>query len=434
MADPWRAERWRIAVLLLSGLLVGTLTGYPALGLILVLAFGLGWYVYNTCRLLKWLREGKKFQPADTRGIWGAVFENILRLQQRNRKRKKNLRSMLKRFHKMILALPDATVELQPDSEAIDWWNQAAGHHLGLQYPRDSGKRIGDLLRYPDFQEYLRNEDYAGAVEMPSPVDDNITLLVRIIPYWSGRRLVVAHDMTRMQILEKTRQNFIANVSHELRSPLTVVSGYLETILDDPELDERYGSRLQSMQVQTERMNRIIKDLLALSQLESGNISYDDKPVAVPGLIDFIARDARDMDGGDAHVFELDIDYSLCIKGRESEIYSALSNLVFNAVRYTPPGGRISIRWADTDTGPEFTVEDTGVGIAARHIARITERFYRVDAGRSREHGGTGLGLAIVKHVLLRHQARLKIESEPEQGSIFCCCFPPELRADCGLG
>lgn len=365
----------------------------------------------------------------------GALFERVAQLQSRNRRRKKELRSLLKRFHKITMALPDATVELQPDSEEIDWWNPAASQYLGLRYPRDSGQRISNLLRHPGFQEYLRSGNYEGSVQMTSPVNESITLLVRVIPYWSGRRLVVVRDMTRMQILEQTRQNFIANVSHELRTPLTVVSGYIETLLDDPQIDKACASRLRSMQTQAERMNRIVNDLLALSQLESGAVEFDDAPVAVPGLIDVIIDQARDLlsaDDADAHVFELDVDDGLCIKGRESEIYSAFSNVVFNAVRYTPSDGRVSIAWQNTDAGPEFTVEDNGLGIAPQHIPRVTERFYRVDAGRSRERGGTGLGLAIVKHVLLRHGARLVIESESERGSVFRCCFPPELRAACG--
>lgn len=435
VANPWRTEFWCVLVLLLCGWLVGRLSGQTALGLLLALSVYLGWHMVNIWRLVRWLTKSKKFHLPKVAGIWGAVFERVAQLQSRNRRRKKELRRLLKRFHKITMALPDATVELHPESEEIDWWNPAASRHLGLIYPRDSGQRISNLLRHPGFQEYLRSGDYEGSLQMPSPTNQHITLLVRVIPYWGGRRLVVARDMTRMQILEQARQNFIANVSHELRTPLTVVAGYIETLHDDPALQKDYGSRLHSVQVQTERMNRIVNDLLALSKLESGEVEFDDEPVPVPGLIEFIVRQARELPIGDdagSHVFDLDIDDALCIKGRESEIYSAFSNIVFNAVRYSPAGGRICIAWRNTDSGPEFAVEDEGLGIAPQHIPRITERFYRVDAGRSRERGGTGLGLAIVKHVLLRHRARLKIESEPERGSEFRCCFPPELCLVCG--
>jgi two-component system phosphate regulon sensor histidine kinase PhoR len=266
---------------------------------------------------------------------------------------------------------------------------------------------------------------------MPSPVNENITLRVRVIPYSGNRRLVVARDMTRMQRLERTRQDFVANVSHELRSPLTVVAGYLETLLESQEFGEQYGDQLRSMQLQTSRMNQIVDDLMLLSRLESEAPQTDAEPVVVARLIDSIANQARQLSGESEHVIELDIDRELCIKGREPELYSAFSNLVFNAVRYTPAGGRIAIRWKESAGVPVFSVEDSGVGIDAHHLPRLTERFYRVDTGRSRASGGTGLGLAIVKHVLLRHEGQLEIESEVERGSVFRCHFPAGRIAVC---
>lgn len=430
MSNPWQAEFWRIAGLVCIGLVFGAAVGNISLLLLLVLSAYLSWHLYNLYRLGRWLREGKKFQPPEASGIWDDVFENILRLQQRNRKRKRNLRRLLKRFHKMTVALPDATVELRPGSEEIEWWNSAAARFLGFQYPRDVGHRISNLLRHPEFLAYLQRGDHEQAIEIPSPVDENLTLRVRIIPFSGNRRLVVARDMTRMQRLERTRRDFVANVSHELRSPLTVISGYLETLLESPDC-AGCQPQLRSMQAQASRMNRIVDDLMLLSRLESELPETDDQPVAVPRLIESVAQQARELSGIEHHIIELDVDPDLCLKGREPELYSAFSNLVFNAVLYTPEGGQIRISWQDTELGPVFSVQDSGVGIAPQHIPRITERFYRVDNGRSRARGGTGLGLAIVKHVLLRHQGKLEIESEPERGSLFRCIFDPERREPC---
>ncbi|WP_455234378.1 phosphate regulon sensor histidine kinase PhoR [Thiogranum longum] len=431
MSNPWQNEIRRIAGLVLAGVLIGALAGDIVLGLLLVLVLYLFWHLYNLYRLARWLREGKKFQPPEASGIWDDVFEHIFRLQQRNRKRKRDLRRMLKRFHKITVALPDATVELRPNSDEIEWWNNAAARYLGFEYPRDSGQRVSNLLRHPAFLGYLHRGDYEQAVEMPSPVDENITLLVRIIPYSGNRRLVIARDLTRIHRLERTRQDFVANVSHELRTPLTVLTGYLETLRESADIAAEYADQLRSMQLQTDRMSRIVDDLMLLSRLESEAPRADAEPVMVARLIDSIANQARQLSGDSQHSIELDVDGDLCLRAHEAELYSAFSNLVFNAVRYTPAGGRITIRWQEAGGVPVFSVEDSGVGIAPHHIPRLTERFYRVDPGRSRDSGGTGLGLAIVKHVLLRHEAQLEIASEPDRGSIFRCHFPAQRQETC---
>ncbi len=431
LSKPWRNELLRIAALVLSGILVGNLGGNVALGLLAVLVAYVCWHLYNLYRLSRWLHEDKKLQLPESGSIWGDVFEHFFRLQQRNRRRKRDLRRLLKRFHRMTVALPDAIVELAPGSEEMEWWNDAAASFLGLKYPRDSGQRISNLLRSPTFLEYLHQQDYEQAIEISSPVREELTLRVRIIPYSGNRRLLVARDMTRTQRLERTRQDFVANVSHELRSPLTVVSGYLETLLDDEQFGEAYTSQLRSMRQQTQRMNRIVDDLMLLSRLETEIPQEDPEPVPVYRLIDSIANQARELSGAQEHIVRLNVDSSLCLRGRESELYSAFSNLVFNAVRYTPAGGHIRISWQASDDEATFSVQDSGVGVAAHHIPRLTERFYRVDTGRSRSTGGTGLGLAIVKHVLLRHEGRLEIDSEIDVGSEFRCHFPRERCSEC---
>jgi two-component system phosphate regulon sensor histidine kinase PhoR len=431
VSNPWQAEFQRIAGLVLFGLILGALFDNFPLALLLLLLAYLTWHLYNLARLVRWLREGKKFQPPEATGIWDYAFEQIFRLQQRNRKRKHNLRRMLKRFHKITVALPDATVELRPGSDEIEWWNSAASRYLGFQYPRDSGQRISNLIRYPLFLAHLHSGDPQREIEMPSPVNEDITLRVRVIPYSKNRRLLIARDVTRILRLERTRQDFVANVSHELRSPLTVVSGYLETLLDAGEISGELRAQLISMRSQTERMNRIVNDLMLLSRLESEEPRVDQNAVMIGPLIQNIADHGRDLSGESGHDIVVDVDSSLCMRGRESELYSAFSNLVFNAIRYTPAGGHIRISWREVEGELVFAVQDSWVGIAAHHIPRLTERFYRVDTGRSRATGGTGLGLAIVKHVLLRHEGRLEIDSELGKGSTFACHFPEKRKLDC---
>jgi two-component system, OmpR family, phosphate regulon sensor histidine kinase PhoR len=431
VTDPWRGELQRIAGLVLSGILLGAVLSNMILGLLLVLTAYLAWHLYNMFRLVRWLRESKKFQPPEASGIWDEAFEQIFRLQQRNRKRKHNLRRMLKRFHKISVALPDATVELRPGSDEIEWWNNAASRYLGFIYPRDTGQRISNLIRYPQFLAYLHAGDWQHEVQIPSPVNEDISLRVRLIPYSKNRRLLVARDVTRIQRLERTRQDFVANVSHELRSPLTVVTGYLEALLDNEECAGQLGDQLRSMRSQTDRMNRIVNDLMLLSRLESEDPQVDARSVAVSTLIGTVADHAREISGENEHRIRLDVDAGLCIAGHESELYSAFSNLVFNAIRYTPAHGEICISWEETEGELVFAVSDSGMGIAPHHIPRLTERFYRVDNGRSRAAGGTGLGLAIVKHVLLRHEGRLEIDSEPGKGSKFACHFPLGRKAEC---
>ena len=431
MIRAWQDELWRLAGLLLSGVLAGALFGQIVGGLLVALGIYLAWHLYNLNRLVRWLREGKSFQPPEASGIWDDVFERIYRLQQRNQQRKRNLHRLLKRLHKMTTALPDATIELRPGSEKIEWWNTAAARYLGFEYPRDSGQRISNLIRHPAFLEYLHGDDYEQGIEIPSPVNEGQTLRIRIVSYGGGRRLLVARDMTHVQKLERMRQDFVANVSHELRSPLTVISGYLEGLLEDNALDERCAKALHSMEGQTRRMNRLVEDLMLLSRLESDEPGVGMQTVRIPDLVAQVVDQARALSGAEGHCIEVDVDDTLCILGVESELYSACSNLVFNAVRYTPDGGDIRVSWQRDGESAVFSVTDTGPGIEPHHIPRLTERFYRVDAGRSRERGGTGLGLAIVKHVLLRHQARLEISSEPGQGSCFSCRFPAGQIRDC---
>ncbi len=428
MANPWLQELWRILVMFVLLLVLGVVFGAVAWFLLAGLMIYLGWHLYNLHLLQRWLTEGKRFHPPESRGVWDDVFERIYRLQQRNRKRKRNLGRMLKRFQKATAALPDATIVLGPNRE-IEWWNDSARTVLGLRSPRDTGQRIDNLIRHPRFIEYLRKQDFGQPVTVPSPRNNNTSLAIRIVAYGNDQQLVVARDITRLERLEQARRDFVANASHELRSPLTVVAGYLETLLEEQGEDPVWGKSLHSMCSQTQRMKDIVDDLLLLSRLETAQPNDDRHPVDVPGLLAQVVEEARRISGERGHEITSEVDPALWLRGSEGELRSAFSNLVFNAVRYTPEGGRIHILWREGPEGPFFAVEDSGIGIAAHHIPRLTERFYRVDAGRSRNSGGTGLGLAIVKHVLLRHGATLKISSVAGHGSTFRCNFHSDRKA-----
>ena len=427
MSNPWIEELWRTLAIAVVSLFIGWLADAVALTLLLGLGVYAGWHMRQVYRLERWLRYGKHFHPPEARGIWEEIFQLIYRLQQRNRKRKRKLGGMLNRFQQATAALPDATVVLT-DGEHIEWWNDAAEQLLGLRYPRDVGQHVGNLIRNPVFVAYLHSNDFDSPIQMPAPVNPQITLSVRLISYANDQRLLVARDVTRIQQLERMRRDFVANVSHELRTPLTVVAGYLEALLDEAADDpaaRQWLRTLTSMDEQSRRMQGIVEDLLMLSRLESQTQPDQLAPVAVPGLLAQVREDAQRLSGDQAHDITLEADPELWLLGSESELRSLFSNLAFNAVRYTPAGGRIDLRWYGDAEGAHFAIRDTGIGIAAHHIPRLTERFYRVDIGRSRGSGGTGLGLAIVKHVLLRHDGRLAIDSEPGVGSTFVCTFAP---------
>ncbi|MEJ2344700.1 MAG: phosphate regulon sensor histidine kinase PhoR [Gammaproteobacteria bacterium] len=424
MLNPWLLEFWRFLGLLLAAGGVGLLAGHGQLGVVFGLLLYLGIHLRNLYRLQRWLQRKGGYLP-DAAGIWGEVYYHLHRLQKRNRKRKKRLASMLNRFRESTAAMPDATVVLDADG-AIEWWNDAATRVFGLRYPQDTGQALTNLVRHPDFRPYLEQGDFSAPVQFPSPADANIMLSVRVVPYGKNQRLVVARDVTRLHLLEQMRRDFIANVSHELRTPLTVVTGYVESMMDaDDEALQPWQRSLEAMHQQSARMQQIVTDLLLLSRLETDSGGNEDQEVDVPGLIGMIRDDAVALSRG-RHTINVDVERGLWLKGSRSELRSAFSNLVYNAVRYTPDGGHIDVRWYADDNGAHFEVQDTGVGIAAHHLPRLTERFYRVDVGRSREMGGTGLGLAIVKHVLMRHGTELRIESELGKGSLFAAEFAPE--------
>ncbi len=425
MGSPWLQEFWRFTGLLLLALLLGVAIDQVAVLLLLAVLIYLSLHLVNLYRLERWLR-GKGGYPPDTGAIWGEVYHRLYRLQRRNRKRKKKLAAMLSRFRESTAAMPDATVVLGSSNE-IEWWNDAATRVFGLRYPQDTGQPITNLVRHPHFQQLLEGGDFSRSAQFQAPSRESVMLSVSIVPYGNNQRLMVARDITRLHLLEQMRRDFIANVSHELRTPLTVIMGYVESLQDGgDECARQWARELQAMQQQSARMQHIVSDLLLLSRLETEQGRNEEHEVDVPAMLEMLREDAVVLSQG-KHDIELTVQRGLWLAGSRNELRSAFSNVIYNAVRYTPDGGRIDIRWFADAAGAHFEVQDTGIGIAAQHIPRLTERFYRVDVGRSREMGGTGLGLAIVKHVLMRHDADLRVESEPGQGSLFAFDFPPAL-------
>ncbi len=406
-------------------LFIGLLLGYPVAVVSGALASYLAWHLRNLYRLYAWLRDGHSFHPPESDGIWGEVFHQLYRLQLRNRKRKRRLTGLIKRFQEATAAMPDATVILDADG-SIEWFNSAAEQLLGLHPGKDVGQRIVNLVRSPEFARFLASEESSEPLRIASPDDDNLVLSMRIVPYGNDQRLLLARDISQQQRLEQMRRDFVANVSHELRTPLTVVAGFLETLLDDEHPD--YATRsMQLMQQQTQRMQHIVEDLLLLSRLETDRTRPVGEVVSVSAVLSMIEEGIEPLAQQKQQTIRFECDPDLRLFGAEKELYSAFNNLVTNAVRYTPEAGRINVRWYRDERGAHLEVQDSGVGIAPQHIPRLTERFYRVDVGRSRDSGGTGLGLAIVKHVVNRHEGILRISSVINQGSTFTIDFPSNL-------
>ena len=428
MNQNWRGALARRLLLLLAACgLIGLITGQYAWALAIGLGAYLLWHLKQLLRLHAWLRERQPDDaPPEGYCLWGEVFDSIYHLQRRNQKARGRLQAVIDRVQESTAALKDAVVMLDSQGN-LEWWNRAAEQLLGLKTPQDSGQAITNLVRHPRFKEYFEAGQYQEALEIPSPINDRQRLQLQITRYGNNEHLMFVRDVTRLHQLEQMRKDFVANVSHELRTPLTVISGYLETLLDNvEEVNPRWLRALQQMQQQGSRMQNLLNDLLLLAKLEATDYPSDNQPVAMDLLLLSIRNDAQALSGGRNHRISLEADHQVRLKGSEAELRSAFSNLVFNAVKYSPEESEIRIRWWADEQGGHFSVADSGIGIEAKHLPRLTERFYRVDSSRASNTGGTGLGLAIVKHVLLRHRARLDITSVPGKGSTFTCHFPAQ--------
>ncbi|MCW8825058.1 MAG: phosphate regulon sensor histidine kinase PhoR [Gammaproteobacteria bacterium] len=416
-----------VIFIIIAGLFVGLIAGEIAWTLVITLLLLVGWNLFYQRKLLGWLQKGRNAPPPEARGMWGEIFHMLHRRQQSHHRRKKRLAQMVGRFQEMTSALPDAAV-LLGENGTIVWFNQAAKQLLGLHRSTDSGQRIGNLLRHPLFLQQFNTEAGEAGFNIPSPIDENISLQVWHIPLAQNQSLLIARDVSQQQQLEQMRRDFVANVSHEMRTPLTVIRGFIETMIDsqDPDL-EAWIDSVEMMAQQSGRMENLIDDLLLLSKVERRQEQRELQQVVVSSLIKEIVNGGQPLADEKGIQVELELDDELRLLGNERELYSAFNNLFTNAIRYTPADGKIQITWRQNDNcGATLSVVDSGIGIPPQHLNRITERFYRVDVGRSRDMGGTGLGLAIVKHVLNRHNAQLKVESRLNVGSRFSCQFDPD--------
>ncbi len=436
-SPAWLAEAAIGGGLLGAGALLGALAGHPARGLLAGLALYCALHLYHLVRLARWLAARKRRAlPAGT-GVWREIFTALARLERQNRKRKKRLHKVAARFEQAAEALPDATVILGADGRVL-WFNSTARRLLGLRHPGDLQRPLGEAVPEARLAAYLDAGAYEEPLTVASPVNPALSLSVRVVPYGSDRHLLQARDVTRLARFEAMRRDFVANVSHELRSPLTVIVGYLEALGEAGELAAEWRRPVERMAQQAARMSSIVEDLLRLSRLENDPGGAPWHEIALGELIEAVRGEAAALSAG-RHRIEARCPPGLVLLGEHDELYSALANLAFNAVHYTPAGGSVRIEAGLEGGGAAVRVSDTGIGIEAEHLPRLTERFYRVDKARSREVGGTGLGLAIVKHALMRHDALLEVESTPGRGSRFTCRFPDsrvrrDLPARAALG
>ena len=426
--------------------LMASLTGSVAAGV----AFGamwaalgawlgaLAWAVLDAARarrLLGSLRDDAASMPSRGAGIWGELAERIRKLLRERDQRIRQSDERLQEFLAAIQASPNGVVLLDAEGR-IEWCNQIAAAQFGIDATRDVLQHLANLVRDPAFVTYLASWNYSRDVVIDAPSKTRargghpVRLSVQVHPYAGNRRMLLTRDITALEQAEAMRRDFVANVSHEIRTPLTVLTGFVETMQNLPLQAGERSRYLTLMAQQSQRMETLVNDLLALSRLEGSPAPPSNQWTRLQVLMAQCEDDARGLSSRMApqlgHRLSFSIEQDSEIAGAPAELHSAMSNLVSNAVRYTPGGGEVAASWRRLPDGRgEYAVRDTGPGIAAEHIPRLTERFYRIDRSRSRETGGTGLGLAIVKHIAQRHGAELRIESTPGQGSCFALVFPP---------
>ncbi len=410
-----------IALCLLLGFAVGylwALAFFFVTGLLL-------WNYQQILKLVHWLWESKSLSPPVARGVWGRIFDGLYRQVQHARAKQKQLNDRIRQFHDGAEALPDAALVLSNDY-IIEWGNTKAQKLLGIRTPEDAGQRIDNLIRYPQFSLTLSKNQINKPLYIPSPLDNEVTLELRLMRYGSDQVLFLARDVSNVKRLEQMRKDFVANVSHELKTPLTVVRGYVEMVQGaDNALDDHWKKAFNTIESQVTRMDRLVEQLLTLSRVEINTENDLKQTIDMPKLIQQLVEDANWLNQDKHHAIHVIIDSDFNIKGVDTEIKSACSNLLSNAIAYTPEGGEIVISWKAYGDKVRFSVKDNGPGVKPDHVHRLTERFYRVDKSRSRHTGGSGLGLAIVKHVLQHHNAELGIKSDWGKGSEFFIDFTP---------
>lgn len=389
-----------------------------------ILLLYLGSHLYWLHQLLQWFKKPELNAMPVGSGIWEDVFAAIYYEKRRHSRSQAQISSALDRFRHAASALPDGVVLLN-GSDQIEWCNPTAEQQLGLSMRQDAGQPISYLVRPIDFIQYLHRQDYAVPIKLKSWRTTGATLEIQLVPFGANQKLLISRDVSQLEKLETMRRDFIANVSHELRTPLTVVGGFIETLTDmEGAVPDSTRAYFAMMQEQTSRMRRLIEDLLTLSQLENSPEAPQETEIDLQALLNMLLHEGVSLSKDKHEITLLPVEPGLFIKGAHEELHSAMGNLVSNAVRYTPQGGKIELKLFLRGKEVVFSVHDTGIGIEQQHIDRLTERFYRVDRSRSRETGGTGLGLSIVKHILTRHQGHIEIESEAGKGSTFSVVLP----------
>jgi len=420
-SHAWQVSIGRFVVLLLVALAVGVALDAPLAVLALAL-FGYSvWSLVSLYRLQRWLRARRRAEPPEDLGVWSDVSGFVFRKLERERSRKRRLIRTLRAFREAAAALPDGVV-VTTRGESILWVNRSASRLLGLRAAPLRGRALDEIVPHAA-RDWLAQGAHEALLDVPAPHDEALRLSLRVIRYANDQSMLVIRDISHLMRLEQVRRDFVANVSHELRTPLTVLHGYLDML--EPGDAPEWAPVLADLRSQSRRMAQIVEDLLTLSRLESRRDLPEDR-VVMAALLEDLRREAEGLSQR-RHEIAIEGDRSVDLVGSQQYLHSAFSNLVSNAVRYTPAGGRITIRWQrEHGGGARFSVADTGYGIPAEHLPRIAERFYRVSTSRSRASGGTGLGLSIVKHVLNLHQARLEVASEVGAGSTFSCVFGAE--------
>lgn len=407
------------ALTVLAALLLDSL--WPV---VIAMALYIAWTSRQLIRLSDWLSARSGTPPPETRGIWGDFFDQLYHLMRKQQLAQDEINSVLVRGQQSVNALEDVVILIDPKGR-MEYWNTSAEQLMGFRAPDDLNAPLTNLLRHPKFIEYLHQGDFREHLEIPAVADPSRTLQIRITEFGEGDQLIMARDVTRIHRLEQMRKDFVANVSHELKTPLTVLKGYLETLLDTiPDEQGRLRRALSQMNGQTQRMEALVTDLLLLAKLEGTEREHSGEVVPLEGLVHRMRENALVLSAEKHHQISVEIPSNVALIGSSAELESAFGNLITNAVKYTPAEGQITIRWQDYGNSATLSVIDNGPGIEPQHLPRLTERFYRPDTSRVTQTGGTGLGLSIVKHVLIRHDARLEIESTVNKGSHFRCRFP----------
>jgi two-component system phosphate regulon sensor histidine kinase PhoR len=420
--EDWGFALWRVVLVGGAGALIGLFVGHVWWGIVAALALELARQLANLHDFLDWLRHRNHRDPPDAGGLWGDVVSLVSRLHRRKQFHKQRILRLFRELRRSTASMPDGVIALNAAREIL-WFNRKAAELLGLRRKTDFGISLASLVRVPEFARYLEVGAAGSSLRIHPRIGEPGCLEFQGVPYGEGQLFLLVRDVTRQEQLETMRKDFVANASHELRSPLTVIAGYLETLALDGDLPQDIRLPILEMRRQAERMTAIVADLLELSRLEASDEQVVGQPIDVVALLAVLRKDLTARAGA-GHVVTVSVESPDGLMGDPGLIHSAFWNLADNAAKYTPAGGAIALRWWCDELGGHFAVKDTGPGIAAEHLPRLTERFYRVDPGRARDTGGSGLGLAIVRHVLQRHWAELRVESEEGRGSTFSCHFP----------